>query len=200
MLELLLELHERGLWRCECFSRYAPDGRHRTRRPTSSRASRRSREKRWRTCRRGRTLRDDASSTPGVTTASRRRMSCWRQYFDKPRKRLKRRSFRSCPRIYTAVGRDPSISAAEAQYVLGLAGRLTYRRLVALSVLSRHDSHEDALIDATVNHKEGTAPQDPGHRVEIVDLINQQVVGAGDEFRVAAIGDPWGRRSCGSWS
>jgi hypothetical protein len=26
VLELLLELHERGLVRCECFSRHAPDG------------------------------------------------------------------------------------------------------------------------------------------------------------------------------
>jgi hypothetical protein len=46
------------------------------------------------------------------------------------------------------------------------------------------------LISATVNQTEGTAPREPAFRLEIVDLINRQLVGVGDEFRPSAIGDP----------
>jgi hypothetical protein len=93
-------------------------------------------------------------------------------------------------RIYTAVERDAGVSPAEAQYLVGLAGRLTFRQLVALSVFSHHDDHEEALMMATVDQTEGSIEPDPGLRVELVDLINQQLVGAGDEYQVAAIGDP----------
>jgi hypothetical protein len=82
------------------------------------------------------------------------------------------------------------VAPADAQYLVGLAGRLTYRQLVALSVLSRHDEYEEALIRAYMNATEGTISTDPGVRVELVDLINQQLVGIGDEPRVQVIGDP----------
>jgi hypothetical protein len=91
--------------------------------------------------------------------------------------------------IFTAVAHDPQVPAADGQCLAGLAGRLTYRQLVALSVFGHHAEHEDALINATVNQTEGTMPQDPGLRLELVDLIDQQIIGVGD-FRVAPIGDP----------
>jgi hypothetical protein len=93
-------------------------------------------------------------------------------------------------RIFTAVAHDPGVPTADAQYLAGLAGRLTYRQLVALSVFSHHGEHEDALISATVNQTEGTVSQDPGLRLELVDLIDEQILGVGDDYRVAAVGDP----------
>jgi hypothetical protein len=93
-------------------------------------------------------------------------------------------------RLFTAVAHDPGVPAADAQYLAGLAGRLTYRQLVALSVFSHHSEHEEALINATVNQTEGTVSQDPGLRLELVDLIDQQILGVGDDFRVSPVGDP----------
>ena len=93
-------------------------------------------------------------------------------------------------RIFTAVAHDPGVPAADAQYLVGVANDLTYRQLVALSVLGRHNEHEEALISATVNQTEGTAERDPGLRLEIVDLINRQLVGVGDQFSASAVADP----------
>jgi hypothetical protein len=93
-------------------------------------------------------------------------------------------------RVFTAVAHDPGVPAADGQYLAGLAGRLTYRQLVALSVFGHYAEHDNALISATVNQTEGTAPHDPGLRLELVDLIGQQIIGVGDDFRVEPVGDP----------
>jgi hypothetical protein len=93
-------------------------------------------------------------------------------------------------RIFTAVAHDPGVSPADAQYLVGVANDLTYRQLIGLSVLSHHDEHEEALINATVNQTEGTAARDTGMRLELNDLINRELVGVGDEHRASAIGDP----------
>jgi hypothetical protein len=96
-------------------------------------------------------------------------------------------------RIYTAVERDETVAPADAQYLVGLAGRLTFRQLVALSVLSHYDQHAGALDEATGSPPDVTSA-DPDVRIELADLINQQLVGVGDEFgdefRVEAVGDP----------
>jgi hypothetical protein len=93
-------------------------------------------------------------------------------------------------RIYTAVAHDPGVPAADAQYLSAVASDLTYRQLVALSVLAHHGEHEEALINATVNQTEGSSVRDPALRLELTDLVNRQLVGVGDEHQASAIGDP----------
>lgn len=62
-------------------------------------------------------------------------------------------------RIYTAVERDPDVSPAEAHYLLGLAGRLTYRQLVALSVLSHHDEQETRSSPPRLTRRRGRSSE-----------------------------------------
>jgi hypothetical protein len=93
--------------------------------------------------------------------------------------------------LYSAVAHDSGVSAATANYLVRLAGELTYRQFVALSVFANHEQHSDDLINAFVNRVEGTFQPDPAVLLELDDLGARRLVGAEVRGRVAAVGETY---------
>jgi hypothetical protein len=92
-------------------------------------------------------------------------------------------------RLYSAVAHDMSVTTATASYLVRIAGELTYRQFVALSVFAHHEAHSDDLIDALVNRVEGTFVADPALLLELDDLGDRRLVGVDVKGRVRAVGE-----------
>jgi hypothetical protein len=80
-------------------------------------------------------------------------------------------------RLYSAVEYDPTISASDALYLVRVAGELTYRQFVALSVYANHDEHLRALANAHVYHETGRAEPDEGILLELSNLVDLRLLG-----------------------
>jgi hypothetical protein len=95
--------------------------------------------------------------------------------------------------LYDGVVFAPTVSPDQAQYLLKLADRLTYRQLVALSVLG-NEEHVDDLAAASIRRDEGSVKPSDAIQLEIDDLADQGVIGVrvegGDE--IARPGELWG--------
>lgn len=82
-------------------------------------------------------------------------------------------------RVYTAVEFDPTVSAAEALFLVRLAGELTYRQYVALAVYASVDEHGQQLNDLRATDEEEAKPLDSSVMRELDDLANRQLIGIG---------------------
>lgn len=93
-------------------------------------------------------------------------------------------------RLYSAVAHDPTVPAANAHYLVRLAGELTYRQFVALAVFANHDDHFRELARASGLRDEGRAQPDAAILLELDDLGDRRLVGANANGRVAAVVGP----------
>jgi hypothetical protein len=82
--------------------------------------------------------------------------------------------------LYSTVAHDESISAGDAIYFARVAGELTYRQFVALSVVAHRPEYERVLAEAQALHDTGERDPDDGMILELNDLANRNLVGAGD--------------------
>lgn len=77
--------------------------------------------------------------------------------------------------LYAGVAYS-DVPAADAQYVLRLGDRLTYRQLVAVAVLA-DEQNSPTLIQAAVTRDEGQTRPSPGVSLELDDLADRGVIG-----------------------
>ena len=82
-------------------------------------------------------------------------------------------------RLYSTVAYEPNVSAAEALYLVRVAGELTYRQLIALGVYANREEHVRALADAQGRQDEGRAEADESIVLELSDLADRRLVGIG---------------------
>jgi hypothetical protein len=81
--------------------------------------------------------------------------------------------------LYSNVEYDASVPGPDALFLLRRASQMTYRQLVALSVLDQYERYSDQLIQTHVMHTETTGHPggDPTIQMELSDLASQQLVG-----------------------
>jgi hypothetical protein len=91
-------------------------------------------------------------------------------------------------RLYSGVAHDPTVPAADAQFLLRTAADLTYRQFVALSVVARRDEHFRALARAWGLRGEGRATPDPATLVELDDLGDRRLIGLRSGGQAVAVG------------
>ena len=93
-------------------------------------------------------------------------------------------------RLYSLVAHDPTVPAATANFVVRIAGDLTYRQFVALAVLVHHDEHLRGRMRAFMLREEGRAQQDPALLAELDDLGDRRLIVV--EGAQGAVGSPSG--------
>ncbi len=93
-------------------------------------------------------------------------------------------------RLYSSAAHDPLTGGEDALYMVRLAGELTYRQFVALSVLANHEQHFEELARAHGLREEGRSEQDHALLLELDDLGDRRLIGLHlGGGRVGAIGE-----------
>jgi hypothetical protein len=80
-------------------------------------------------------------------------------------------------RLYSSIAHDPSISPAEAHFMVRTAGDLTYRQFVILSVFTDVAEHEQELLLADAHAEEGTTHAEESLLAELDDLWDRRLLG-----------------------
>jgi hypothetical protein len=96
--------------------------------------------------------------------------------------------------IFAGVAFEPTVSADDAQFLVRVAGELTYRQFVLLAVLAHRADHLHALMNAWAARQEGTALPDPAILAEIDDAASRRLIGAAanDDDYVYGVGEAAG--------
>lgn len=90
--------------------------------------------------------------------------------------------------IFTEVAFDESTTAGDAQFLVRLADQLTFRQLVAMSILERVDEYQTELGRIQVSRAEGELSPDPALLLELDDLGDRRLIGHDSGDKVAMTG------------
>ena len=103
------------------------------------------------------------------------------------------RKVRILARFYAALEYDDSASAADAYFLLRQISQLTYRQIVALSVVAEREQYERELIFANRGQVQASGPDlrrpDPVLDMELRDLADRGLVGIAVGRQAARLND-----------
>jgi len=95
-------------------------------------------------------------------------------------------------RLYSSVAHDASVVPADANFLVSMAGDLTYRQFVALGALSRIGDYTTHLMRAEALREERQTAPEHAVVLELDDLGDRRLVGMEEDGRVYETGSDLG--------